>query len=156
MSATIYAPTEAREHTEWVVLRWSVWDLDYVGPFADGEAAAAWAIEYETADLNWHTQRVDPTVPLQVRDPGPMPPLLEPGPYDGPWLERQGDVGDFFVMMTGSEPLHLVGPFPDHQHAYSWGLAQEQRGDGDDGWQVVWLEDTDRVPVLRSPADCEA
>jgi hypothetical protein len=135
---------------KWVVLRWDTWGFHYVGPFSDGETALAWAIEYEVTDLNWHTQLLDPTASIAVRDPGPMPPLLEPGPYDNPdWLERQGPVGDFYVLMVASEPLHLVGPFPDHQHAYSWGMARPN----DEDWQLIWLNDPSALPDLLRPSE---
>jgi hypothetical protein len=57
--------------------------------------------------------------------------------------------------MTSSEPLHLVGPFTSQQQAFSWGSTQEQHGGGDFGWQIVWSSDPTKVPILRSPADCQ-
>jgi hypothetical protein len=67
------------------------------------------------------------------------------------WTERQGTVGNFYLLVTHSEPLYLVGPFPDHRHAFSWGTDYAARTD-DDGWWVVWLDDAARAPVLRQPS----
>jgi hypothetical protein len=69
------------------------------------------------------------------------------------WCPVLADRGAFHVLMTTSEPVHLVGPFRDHQRAYSWGMDQESRGgeDCDYYWQIVWMDDPTRPPVLRHP-----
>src|SRR5262249_7278098 len=66
------------------------------------------------------------------------------------WTERQSDSGDFYLLLIYREPLHLVGPFPDHRHACSWGVDYEARSD-DEGWVVVWLDDAGAVPQLVPP-----
>ena len=165
---------------EWVAVRWNIYlGLYYVGPFQDADTAAAWADDNQGLDVNWQVEHLDPTVSLVVRAPGAMPPLQpdpEPDPATGKWLreilhgdglpawlgnsddyspydhwaERQSSSGKFYLLMVGSDLLHLVGPFPDHRHAYSWGVDYMARTD-DEGWQVVWLDDPGRAPVLRQP-----
>jgi hypothetical protein len=165
---------------EWLVLWWSIeFGYYYVGPFQDAPAAGAWADENQGTDVRWQVVLADPALSLPVRDPGPMPPLQpdpEPDPdtarmlndalgyeplpawlgnsddytsYDH-WAERQGPTGDFYLLMVCADPLHLVGPFPDHRHAYSWGMDYMARTD-DEHWWVVWLDDPGRAPVLRRP-----
>ena len=64
----------------------------------------------------------------------------------------RADVGGFYLLMIYSDPLHLVGPFPDHRHAFSWAVAYQARTD-DEGWQVLWLEDPTAPVPLLSPAE---
>ena len=165
---------------EWVVVRWNIYfGIYYVGPFRDADTAAAWAEDNQGADLNWQVEHLDPTVSLVVSAPGAMP-LLQPDPRPDPdtakwlrevlhgdglpvwlgnsddyspydhWAARQSSSGKFYLLMVGSDPMRLVGPFPDHRHAYSWGVDYMARTD-DEGWQVVWLDDPGRAPVLRQP-----
>jgi hypothetical protein len=54
--------------------------------------------------------------------------------------------------MIYSDPIHLVGPFPDHRHAYSWAVAYQARTD-DNGWQVLWLSDSSAPARLLTPAE---
>jgi hypothetical protein len=79
-------------------------------------------------------------------------PELESDPEPDRWVERQANVGDFYLLMIGSDPLHLVGPFTDHNHAYSWGVAYQARTD-DEGWQVLWLNDPTTPAELLTPAE---
>jgi hypothetical protein len=73
------------------------------------------------------------------------------------WIEPQsrGPNAAFFLLMLYSDPLHLVGPFLDHRHAYFWGVAYEARTD-DLGWQLVWLNEPAAPPRLLTPAEGEA
>jgi hypothetical protein len=136
---------------QWVCLRWDLFEGHYyVGPFANFHEAAEWGSDNEGTDACWQVERLDPNVALEIRAPGDMP-QLKPEYPDG-WIERQGDVGDFYLLMTQSDPLHLVGPFPDHRHAFSWGDANEARTD-DQGWQVIWLDDPTAPAPLLSLAD---
>ena len=138
---------------QWVCVRWDIFGgYYYVGPFADAHEAADWAVENEGTDICWQTEHLDPNVALEVRAPGEMP-ELEPDPEEpDQWTERQSDVGDFYLLMIGSDPLHLVGPFPDHRHAYSWAVAYQARTD-DEGWQVLWLNDPAAPARLLTPAE---
>jgi hypothetical protein len=181
----------------WVVLRWNVREgYHYVGPFPDGETAGQWAKEMLVYP-EWYIHFLDPRLSLPVRAPGSMPPLRPPVPLTDDqrwflewgrrrrgikplpewlgeanepaenWLENQASNGAFYVLMSTAEPPHLIGPFPDHQHAYSWAVDNEERHGGTvvvtedgnalatdaDGWQLVWLDDPGRAPVLRDPAD---
>jgi hypothetical protein len=175
--ATVAGPITGRE-LEWVVVRWNTnFGFHYVGPFRNAAAAADWADP--SLDPNWQVGHLDPAVSLVVRDPGPMPPLQpdpEPDPDLGEWLrkvldydalptwlgdpadysphdhwtERQSARGNFYLLMIDNEPLHLVGPFADHRHAYSWAVDYQARTE-DEGWQVIWLDDAGRAPVLRRP-----
>jgi hypothetical protein len=135
-----------------VVLRWNIVKGHYfVGPFATAAEAATWAEEHQGTDICWTIELLDPAAPLKVRPPGVMP-ELEPDPEKPDrWVERQAAIGDFYLLMVNNDPLHFVGPFPDHRHAYSWGVAYGARTD-DDGWQVVW-EDPTAPTKLLTPAE---
>lgn len=141
------------DNKQWVCLRWNISDGHYyVGPFADFHEAAEWGAENQGTDVCWQAACLDPNVALKVRAPGDMP-ELEPDPeYPDRWTERQADIGDFYLLMINSDPLHLVGPFSDHRHAFSWAVAYQARTD-DEGWQVLWLEDPTAPAPLLSPAD---
>jgi hypothetical protein len=137
----------------WVCVRWDIFGgYYYVGPFAAAHEAGDWAVKNEGTDICWQTEHLDPNVALEVRTPGEMP-ELEPDPAEPDrWTERQADLGDFYLLMIGSDPLHLVGPFPDHRHAYSWAVAYQARTD-DEGWQVLWLNDPAAPARLLTPAE---
>ena len=89
---------------------------------------------------------------LEIRAPGDMPELQPHPEYSDRWTERQADVGDFYLLMIYSDPLHLVGPFPDHRHAFSWAVAYQART-ADEGWQILWLEDPTAPVPLLSPVE---
>jgi hypothetical protein len=144
-----------------VVMVWEYPEnLRYVGPFADVHAANAWGVHWEGhVGLSpcWHTELVDPTAPLPIEPPGRWdgterdhdgdPPQ---GPWQRPWLERLSDVGDFYLLQTAADPLHLVGPFDSEKRACRWGTANEDsRGSEYLGWQALWIRDpTAPVPLL--------
>jgi hypothetical protein len=86
----------------------------------------------------------------EMRDERELPDWIGNGPLPGGWVECQSSAGGFYLLMVESEPLYLVGPFVDHQHAYSWAVDYESKQD-DIGWQVVWLDDAGRPAVLRAP-----
>jgi hypothetical protein len=136
-----------------VVLRWNIFEGHYfVGPFGTAVEAATWAEDNQGTDICWTVELLDPAAPLEVRPPGDMP-ELEPDPEKPDrWVERQTNVGDFYLLMISSDPLHLVGPFPSHRHAYSWAVAYQARTD-DEGWQVVWLDDPTAPAELLTPAE---
>jgi hypothetical protein len=77
------------------------------------------------------------------------------------WDDRQAPEGNYFVLMSTSDPAYLVGPFSTHRDAFSWGCFQAARGDAnramglsddcDYGWQIIWLDDAARALVLRTP-----
>jgi hypothetical protein len=137
----------------WVCVRWNMFGGYYcVGPFADAHKAADWGAKNQGTDVCWQVEHLDPNVALEVRAPGEMP-ELEPDPEEpDQWTERQSDVGDFYLLMIGSDPLHLVGPFHDHRRAYSWAVAYQARTD-DEGWQVLWLNDRATPARLLTPAE---
>jgi hypothetical protein len=143
---------------QWVCVRWNIFGGHYyVGPFASASKAADWGDENQGTDICWQAENLDPHVALEVRAPGEMP-ALEPDPEEpDQWTERQSDDPDaaFFLMMIYSNPLHLVGPFPDHRHAYSWAVAYQARTD-DEGWQVLWLNDPALPVRLLTPAEGKA
>ncbi|HET7884272.1 MAG TPA: hypothetical protein VFL55_25520 [Acetobacteraceae bacterium] len=61
-----------------VVTRWDHFDgYHYVGPFSSVSAANEWAIEHD-GDPCWHTELVDPEVPLEVREVLPAPSVTQP------------------------------------------------------------------------------
>jgi hypothetical protein len=138
---------------QWVSLRWDCFaGFYYVGPFASADAAQAWAVEHEGLNIRWQSAHLDPHVALPVRPPGDVL-LLQPSPTaPDHWTERPADVGDFFLLMILSDPLHLVGPFHDHRSAFSWAIANQERTD-DEGWQVVWLDDPTTPARLLTPDD---
>jgi hypothetical protein len=93
--------------------------------------------------LQWVSREMlgqDRSLPAWLGDP------LDHSTHDR-WTERQGPTGNFYVIMTTSEPLHMVGPFSDHRGAFSWGCASEERG-GDPGWQAGWT-----TPAVRRCCD---
>jgi hypothetical protein len=141
------------DNKQWVCLRWKPFGgYYYVGPFADAHEAADWADENQGIDICWEVRHLDPNVALEVRAPGEMP-ELEPDPEEpDQWTERQSDVGDFYLLMIYSDPIHLVGPFHDHRHAYSWAVAYQARTD-DEGWQVLWLDDPAAPARLLTPTE---
>jgi hypothetical protein len=138
---------------QWICVRWDCFGgYYYVGPFANADQTSDWADENQGGDICWELRRLDPNVPLEVRAPGAMPELQpDPEPPDQ-WTQRQSDVGDFYLLMIYSDPLHLVGPFDAHRHAYSWAVAYQSRTD-DEGWQVLWLDDPAAPARLLSPAE---
>ena len=136
-----------------VVLRWNISEGHYfVGPFASAAEAATWAEDNQGTDVCWTVELLDPAAPLEVSPPGDMPELQPALEEPDGWVERQSNVGDFYLLMINSVPIHLVGPFPDHRHAYSWAVAYEARTD-DEGWQVVWLDDPTAPTELLTPAE---
>jgi hypothetical protein len=139
---------------QWLVIRWDILDGAYlVGPFDSPKTAADWGSDNDGCDPRWQVWHADPTEPLTVREPGPIPPLREPEKlFDSDrWAERPNETGNFYLLMV--EPEHLaVGPFHTHQQAFSWGIDQEER-DGDPSWQVVWLDDPSEPLELHSPAE---
>jgi hypothetical protein len=138
---------------QWVCVRWSiVGGHCYVGPFADADEAANWGAENQGTDGFWQVERLDPNVALEVPAPGEIPELEPNQEEPDQWTERQNDVGDFYLLMIDSDPLHLIGPFPAHRHAYSWAVAYEARTD-DYGWQVLWLDNPAAPARLLTPAE---
>jgi hypothetical protein len=148
--------TIAHTKLQYVVL---LWDLRvgfrYVGPFADVDAANAWGISYEelTESPCWHSELVDPTAPLEIHTPDAV--ALDPDP--DPWIDQwEGPLSDtpgaaFHLLMTDSEPLHLVGPFADERTAFAWGKYNEKTRARDFGWQIVWLENPAAPVQLVTP-----
>jgi hypothetical protein len=140
---------------QWVCIRWDMIKGHYfVGPFADAHEAEDWAVENQGTDIRWQIKHLDPNVALDVRAPGEMP-ELEPDPKEpDQWTERQSDGphAAFFLLMIYSDPLHLVGPFPDHRHAYFWAVAYQARTD-DEGLEVLWLNDPAVPARLLTPAE---
>ena len=118
--------SDAITRLQHVVLRWNICEgHHFVGPFATVADVATWAKDNKGTDVCWTVELLDPAAPLEVRPPGDMP-ELEPDPEEpDQWVERQTNVGDFYLLMMNSGPLQLVGPFPDHRHAYSWAVAYQ-------------------------------
>jgi hypothetical protein len=136
-----------------LVLRWDALEGFYfVGPFASEAEATTWVEDNVGTDSCWMVGLLDPAAPLEVRPPGEMP-ELEPDPkLPFQWIERPANVGDFYLLMVGSDPLHLVGPFPEDRQACSWAVANEARNDYD-GWQLVWLDDPTAPAKLLTPTE---
>jgi hypothetical protein len=139
--------------SQWVCLRWDIFEgYYYVGPFAAAHEAGEWGVKNEDTNICWQTKHLDPNVAPEVRAPGEMPQLEPDSAEPDRWAERQADVGDFYLLMIESDPLYLVGPFPDHRHAYFWAVAYQERTD-DVGWQVLWLNDPAAPARLLTPAE---
>ena len=147
--------TIADTKLQFVVMLWELVDgASYVGPFPDVATANAWGVFYEdvlTGSPCWHTEFVDPAVPLEIRVPDAV--ALEPDP--DPWLDQweapQSDTpgAAYYLLMTDSDPVHLVGPFDDHRTAFAWGKHNEETRTRDWGWQIVWMENPAApVPLL--------
>jgi hypothetical protein len=167
---------------EWVVLRWNIHDgIYYVGPFPTVDEANTWGDENQGIDPNWQSQHVDPSLSIPIRAPGPMPPLLDKEPVSEDlrafvdwvreergetklpawlgdadeygWIPNQNDAGAFYVVVVTADPLWVAGPFPDHQHAYSWAVRNHEHDPDFDNsmWQIVWFDDPARPPVLQHP-----
>jgi hypothetical protein len=146
-----------------------LWDFHngyrYVGPFVTVEAANDWGIFYEdelAGSPCWHSELVDPAAPLEIRAPDDIAVEPTPTPDFDKWLdEREPPLSNtpgaaFFLLMTDSEPLHLVGPFAAHSAAYTWGLFNELVRHRDFGWQVVWLENPTAPPQIQSADEATA
>jgi hypothetical protein len=139
-----------------LLLRWKAREgYSYIGPFDSHDASVAWA-EANISEAEWVTCSADPTVPLEVRAPGPQPPPRPPSPTPQPWLdyfrdlrelpdwlgdeprenwiEPLGPDGAFYVLITFGEPPYLIGPFADHLSAYSWGVTNAERCEGTAGY----------------------
>jgi hypothetical protein len=135
-----------------------LWDFHtgyrYVGPFATVAEANDWGCDYEdrAGSPCWHSELVDPDVPLEIRAPDDV--AVEPS--QDPCLERWAappsntPSAAFFLLMTDSEPLHLVGPFADPRAAFAYGKFNEEVRKRDFGWQIVWLEHPNAVARLLS------
>jgi hypothetical protein len=123
-----------------VVLIWGFHTgYSYVGPFATMAAANDWALRYDelTGLLDWHSELVDPAVPLALRPP------------DLPWEVTDVLPGAaFFMLMPDSEPVHLVGPFATPRAAYIWGCHHEKVRRSDVSWHIIRVEDPAAVPRL--------
>ena len=139
-----------------------IWSFDegyhYVGPFGSVPEANEWGIEHEDDHgPEWHSELVDPALPLEVRAPDGVAELPADDPdrvpgcdeFEDPFSDTEGAA--FHLLMTSGKPLHLVGPFEDHRTAFLWGRMNERRG-GDIGWQVVWLEEPSARVRLVQPA----
>jgi hypothetical protein len=140
---------------QWVCIRWDMIKGHYfVGPFADAHEAEDWADENQGLDIRWQIKQLDPNVALEVRAPGDIP-ELEPDPEEpDQWTERQSDSPEagFFLLMLHCDPVHMVGPFPDHRHAHYWAVAHQAWTD-DEGCEVLWLNDPALPARLLTPAE---
>jgi hypothetical protein len=159
---TEYLPAELNEDglEKWLVMRWAhERGYSFVGPFPSADAAGRWATRVDEEvdpDPCWQVVRLDPTQPLPVRQPELV---VDQGTEAeiADWLDHVSDYVPptgrrCFVLMTTSEPVHLVGPFQNQRSGAIWGAVQERCG-GDDGWQGVWIADADCLPVLQSPEE---
>ena len=112
-------------------MRWDAFGdgYHYVGPFGSVSDANEWAIEHDF-DPCWHTEQVNPEVPLEVRAPDGVADLVDdgrdPDRFADPVSDTEGAA--FHLLMTDADPVHLVGPFTDHRTAFLWGLTNERRG----------------------------
>lgn len=148
-----YASDTITATKRWVCIRWACFGGYYfVGPFADAHEAADWGDENQGTNVCWHAAYLDPNVALEVRAPGAMPELAPDPEAPDKWTERLDCSGDFYLLMTASDPLHLVGPFSEHRHAFSWAVSYQARTD-DEEWWVLWLDDAAAPPPLLTRAE---